>query len=289
MELELQELKMSIPEEIKSIHYQYQMIYQKGDTGTGAIGTATIYSRDDHQHILNTDPTVGNISVKDTGSGNKGNYNYQARSNHAHPLNVDPTVSYVPLVNATAAANGTSDQYCRNDHVHPQQLTCDDIITTTKFIKKAGLATEILLAYGSTTPLVLAQREYCIVRTTQQIKLRTFNAYAYLYSASDEFTFNCRSEFGSLQFNQTYTTNGLVAQQYKLQNNFDYGMQASYILYYETGADRYGELQAKVQSQSNQLMIKQTDSSLGIDPLANVLNIGTVSALLSGYSMKYII
>ncbi|KAA6354914.1 MAG: hypothetical protein EZS28_049559, partial [Streblomastix strix] len=67
-------------------------------------------------------------------------------------LNIDPTTANVPLVNGTAAA-GNSTSYSRGDHIHPQQLTFDNDITATKFIKSGGLASEILCANGDTTTL----------------------------------------------------------------------------------------------------------------------------------------
>ncbi|KAA6375643.1 MAG: hypothetical protein EZS28_028830 [Streblomastix strix] len=162
--------------------------------------------------------------------------------------------------------------------------TITGVKTFDSFKKTNGTNQQILLADGSTTPLVLAQKEFYIVGDTQYIKLCTFNSYAYPYSTSVEFTFNCRSDFGSIQFNQAYTASGLGTYQYKLQTNFDYGMQVCYIVYYDTGADKYGELWARLDAWSNQLIIKQTKQNLQIDPLANVLNSNATSTFPTGYS-----
>ncbi|KAA6325749.1 MAG: hypothetical protein EZS28_054031, partial [Streblomastix strix] len=54
--------------------------------------------------------------------------------------------------NGTAAA-GNNTSYNRGDHIHPQQLTYDNDITATKFIKSGGTATQILLADGDTTTI----------------------------------------------------------------------------------------------------------------------------------------
>ncbi|KAA6358229.1 MAG: hypothetical protein EZS28_046244, partial [Streblomastix strix] len=43
--------------------------------------------------------------------------------------------------------------YSRGDHVHPQQLTYDNDITATKFIKTGGTATELLVANGTIKPI----------------------------------------------------------------------------------------------------------------------------------------
>ncbi|KAA6362642.1 MAG: hypothetical protein EZS28_041831 [Streblomastix strix] len=62
-------------------------------------------------------------------------------------------------------------------------------------------------------------------------------------------------------------------------------MQVCQIIYYDTGVDKYGELWARLDAWSNQLIIKQTNQNLQIDPLANVLNSNAVSALPTGYSI----
>ncbi|KAA6383707.1 MAG: hypothetical protein EZS28_020765, partial [Streblomastix strix] len=64
------------------------------------------------------------------------------------PDQVTPASDELPIVNGTAAA-GNSNSYSRGDHVHPQQLSYDNNITATKFIKTGGTATQILLADGS--------------------------------------------------------------------------------------------------------------------------------------------
>ncbi|KAA6388223.1 MAG: hypothetical protein EZS28_016252 [Streblomastix strix] len=68
------------------------------------------------------------------------------------PDQVTPASDEIPLVDGTASAR-ISTQYSRGDHIHPQQLTYDNNITATKFVKTSGTATEILLANGDTTTL----------------------------------------------------------------------------------------------------------------------------------------
>ncbi|KAA6390332.1 MAG: hypothetical protein EZS28_014142 [Streblomastix strix] len=65
---------------------------------------------------------------------------------------VTPASDELLIVNGEASA-GISTSYSRGDHVHPQQLTYDNDITATKFIKTGGTATEILLANGDTTTI----------------------------------------------------------------------------------------------------------------------------------------
>ncbi|KAA6384672.1 MAG: hypothetical protein EZS28_019801 [Streblomastix strix] len=253
------------------------------DTSVGTIGSASTYARSDHQHPIQT---VDTIPVSDSADGSYGTVESYARNDHSHPINVQTNASIVPIVNRVGN-NGTSAYYSRHDHVHPQQLTYDGNVTATKFIKSGGTNQQILLADGSTTPLVLAQKQYYVAGTTTYIKLCTFNAYIQPSSTSVEFTINCRSGFGLIQFNQSYSSNGLSAYQYKPQINFDYGMQACYIVYFGTDADKYGELQAKLDAWSNSLIIKQTNQSQDTVPLANVLNTDATGALPTGYSSMF--
>ncbi|KAA6383216.1 MAG: hypothetical protein EZS28_021259 [Streblomastix strix] len=68
------------------------------------------------------------------------------------PDQVTPASDELPLVDGTASAR-ISTSYSRGDHVHPQQLTYDNDITATKFIKTGGTASQILLANGDTTTI----------------------------------------------------------------------------------------------------------------------------------------
>ncbi|KAA6357822.1 MAG: hypothetical protein EZS28_046651 [Streblomastix strix] len=68
------------------------------------------------------------------------------------PDQVTPASDELPIVDGTASA-GISTSYSRGDNIHPLQLTYDNDITATKFIKTGGTATEILLANGDTTTI----------------------------------------------------------------------------------------------------------------------------------------
>ncbi|KAA6401452.1 MAG: hypothetical protein EZS28_003021 [Streblomastix strix] len=68
------------------------------------------------------------------------------------PDQVTPASDELPIVDGEASA-GISTSYSRGDHVHPQQLTYDNDITATKFIKTGGTNQQILLANGDTTTL----------------------------------------------------------------------------------------------------------------------------------------
>ncbi|KAA6382785.1 MAG: hypothetical protein EZS28_021688 [Streblomastix strix] len=64
------------------------------------------------------------------------------------PDQVTPASDELPIVNGTASA-GISTSYSRGDHIHPQQLTYDNNITATKFIKTGETNQQILLADGT--------------------------------------------------------------------------------------------------------------------------------------------
>ncbi|KAA6386334.1 MAG: hypothetical protein EZS28_018142 [Streblomastix strix] len=256
----------------------------KIDVNLGAVGTADSYARSDHQHILNTD-TTANKPVKDSGVGNQGDLDYYARSNHSHPLNVDSDTSKVPLVNATAAANGTSDFYCRNDLVHPEQLSYNGNLTATSFIKTGGTANEMLLANGTTKPVVLATRADYISIPEQFIKLCTFNPTLQNNCISVEFTVRGRSGFGLLQFHiLTSTGSGLNSCYYHLIPNFQNCMQEAYALYFGTGTTKTCELWLRLPVWSNTVVIDYTNSSTLTSPITNILNSAPVEALPTDYS-----
>ncbi|KAA6390026.1 MAG: hypothetical protein EZS28_014450 [Streblomastix strix] len=114
------------------------------DSASGSVGTANYYARSDHSHPLNTTTT---IPPQDSAGGAVGTTNYYARNDHSHPINVETNASNIPIVNGVGV-NGSSAFYARQDHVHPQQLTHDDNITATKFIKTVGTNQQILMADG---------------------------------------------------------------------------------------------------------------------------------------------
>ncbi|KAA6372827.1 MAG: hypothetical protein EZS28_031646 [Streblomastix strix] len=280
------------------------------DSASGSVGTTNYYARNNHSHPLNITTSV---HPQDSVSGSVGTTNYYARNDHSHPINVELMLQiFLSLMvlqliydgNVTATkfiktGGLTTEVLCSNGDTKAisdivsnyVDLTTNQTITGVKTfdtIKKTnGINQQILLADGTTTPLVLAQKQYYVAGTTTYIKLCTFNAYIQPSSTSVEFTLNCRSGFGLIQFNQSYSSNGLSAYQYKLQTNFDYGMQACYIVYFGTDADKYGELWAKLDAWSNSLIIKQTNQSQDTVPLANVLNTDATGALPTGYSSMF--
>ena len=82
------------------------------DSGSGVVGTAPAFSREDHRHPLNV-PTSG--TPEKDGTASRGTASTYARSDHVHSLNVDTTN---PASLGTAAP-GTASSYARRDHVHP--------------------------------------------------------------------------------------------------------------------------------------------------------------------------
>ncbi|KAA6358576.1 MAG: hypothetical protein EZS28_045897 [Streblomastix strix] len=81
------------------------------------------------------------------------------------PDQVTPASDATPLEDSGAGSAGISTLYSRGDHVHPQQLTYDNDITATKFIKTGGTNQQILMADGTNKQITdfnpnVAQKEY---------------------------------------------------------------------------------------------------------------------------------
>ncbi|KAA6363804.1 MAG: hypothetical protein EZS28_040669 [Streblomastix strix] len=119
------------------------------DNASGSVGTTNYYARNDHSHPLNI---TTSIPPQDSANESSGTTNYYDRNDHSHPINVETNASNIPIVNGVGS-NGISAFYARQDHIHPQQLTYDENITASKFIKTGGLATEVLCANGDTTTI----------------------------------------------------------------------------------------------------------------------------------------
>ncbi|KAA6353032.1 MAG: hypothetical protein EZS28_051441, partial [Streblomastix strix] len=182
------------------------------------------------------------IPPQDSASGAVGTTNYYARNDHSHPINVETNASNIPIVNGVGA-NGTSAFYARQDHVHPQQLTYDGNVTATKFIKTGGTSNDILLADGSTKQSMLAGRSFTVIDPEQYVKLCTFIAVNSTTDNSIKFEVSTRTGFGQLQFNQHWTNGqGISEYQYKFIPSLASGINNAWILYFNAGVDRYGEL-----------------------------------------------
>ncbi|KAA6364602.1 MAG: hypothetical protein EZS28_039871, partial [Streblomastix strix] len=117
--------------------------------GIATAGICTQYSRRDHVHMLNITTT---IQPTDSASGSVGTTNYYARNHHSHPINIETNASNISIVNGVGA-KGTSAFYARHDRIHLQQLSYDGNVTTTKFIKANGSATEVLCVNGDKTTI----------------------------------------------------------------------------------------------------------------------------------------
>ncbi|KAA6328566.1 MAG: hypothetical protein EZS28_053702, partial [Streblomastix strix] len=114
-------------------------------TTTGSAGTSIYYARADHVH-----PNVYSTALPkvDHGTGTIGVLAQYARADHAHAANYNPFPLNVPAVNQAGGSNGIATYYARSDHIHPQQLTYNDSIMATAFIKTAGLPTHVLMGDG---------------------------------------------------------------------------------------------------------------------------------------------
>ncbi|KAA6365775.1 MAG: hypothetical protein EZS28_038698 [Streblomastix strix] len=253
------------------------------DSASGSVGTTNYYARNDHSHPLNISTT---IPPQDSANGSVGTTNYYARNDHSHPINVETNASNIPIVNGVGA-NGSSAFYARQDHVHPQQLTYDGNVTATKFIKAGGLTTEVLCANGDTKAISDIVSNYVDLTTNQTITgVKTFDSFKKtggtandilladgstkqqsMANNSIEFQVDTRSGFGKIQFNQHWSNGtGISTYQYKFIPSLVTSLSSAWIIYFDTGVNRYGELCAGVfQGQITNILTTdgQTDSPTG--------------------------
>ncbi|KAA6371299.1 MAG: hypothetical protein EZS28_033174, partial [Streblomastix strix] len=264
------------------------------DSADGSYGTVDSYARNDQSHPINVQTNASIIPIVN-GVGNNDTSAYQSRHDHVHPqqLTYDGKVTATKFIKAGGLstqlllANGdtttdfvtkTSTQTISGVKTFNNQITADGYKIPN------GTSQQMLLANRSAKPLVLAQKDFYITGSVQYIKLYTFSAFTEPSDVSVEFTCNCRSGFGLIQFNQVYTSDGIGTYQYQFQSNMSYGMDVCYIIYFGTGADRYGELWARVLMRSNYLTFQQTNQSQETITLNDVLISEMQPQLPSGVS-----
>ncbi|KAA6371181.1 MAG: hypothetical protein EZS28_033292 [Streblomastix strix] len=261
---------------------QVSTIFPAKDTANGEEGVANTYASSDHTHHVNLSSSV---PLKDTGTGTAGTDNVYASVTHQYPLNVDQSSVNIPLLNATAAANGTSDYNCGNEHVHPQQLSYDGNLTATKFFKTGGTSNDIFLANGETKKVVLASKTYQVIEQPQYIKLCTLIALNFSTDNSIEFQIDSRSGFGKLQFNQHWSNGtGIDKYQYQFIPSLATGFSNAWIIYFDTGINRYGELWCLIDSYSYNTYIYQTSISVFQGIITDILTTVPQSKLPTDYS-----
>ncbi|KAA6380859.1 MAG: hypothetical protein EZS28_023615 [Streblomastix strix] len=264
--------------------------------GTVTAGTSTEYTRGDRIHPLKISTNTPN---SDTFSGSVGTSVNYARSDHSHPINISTSIapqdsasgtvetnaSNIPVVNGVGN-NGTSALYARQDHIHPQQLTYDGNVTATKFIKTGGTANDVLLADGSTKKSSIAGRSFTVIDPQQYVKLCTILA---VYSTTDnsiKFEVSTRTGFGQLQSNQHWTNGqGASEYQYLFIPTLASGVRSAWILYFNDGVDRYGELWCKIDYYSYNTFIYVTEVSAFQGNITNILTTDGQTELPEDYSV----
>ncbi|KAA6367484.1 MAG: hypothetical protein EZS28_036989 [Streblomastix strix] len=262
---------------------QDSSILPSKDTTNGEEGVANTYARSDHTHHVNLS---SDTPLKDTGTGTAGTSSVYASATHQHQLNVDPSIVNVPLVNATAAANDTSDYYNRNDHVHPQQLNYDGNITATKFIKTGCTSNDILLADGSTKQTAVAGRSFTVIDPEQYVKLYSIIVVNSNTDNFIKFEVSTRTGFGLLQFNQHWTRGqGISEYQYLFIPTLATGINKAFVLYFNDGVDRYGELWCKIDYNSYIRFIYATEVSAFQGNITNILTTDGQTELPDDYSV----
>ncbi|KAA6396883.1 MAG: hypothetical protein EZS28_007593 [Streblomastix strix] len=153
---------------------QVSTLLPNKDTSFGNISSASTYARSDHQLPVQT---ADSIPPADIADGSYGIVVAYARNNHSHLINVKTNVSIVPVANGVGN-NGTSAYYSRYDHIHPQQLTCDENLTTTKFIKTDG-TTNLILCANSEVTMDLVTKTIDQSITGAKILTSTLQAYQF--------------------------------------------------------------------------------------------------------------
>ncbi|KAA6379076.1 MAG: hypothetical protein EZS28_025397 [Streblomastix strix] len=253
------------------------------DRGTRTAGTANIYASATHQHSLNVDSTAANVPLVSATAASNGTSDFYSRNDHVHPqqLTYDRNITAIKFIRTgelttqILCANGdtTTDFVTKvTTQTITGSKTFNNYITAAGYIIVNGTNQQMLMADGSMKLFTLAEQEFNIDESIQYIKLCMFGAYTIPTDVLVEFTCKCRTGFGLIQFNQVYSSDGIGTYQYKLQSNMSYGMDVCYIIYFGTGADKYGELWARVLMWSSKLIFQQTNQSIETDPLLDVLN-----------------
>ncbi|KAA6394598.1 MAG: hypothetical protein EZS28_009871 [Streblomastix strix] len=250
------------------------------DSASGSVGTSVNYARSDHSHPINISSTT---PLQDN-NGSVGTANSYARSDHQHPINVETNASNILQVDGVGI-NGTSAFYARQDHIHPQQLTYDGNVTATKFIKTGGTANDVLLADGSTKQNSIASKTFTVIDPEQYVKLCTILAVNSTTDNSIKFEVTTRTGFGQLQSNQHWTNGyGISEYQYLFIPTLATGISKAWILYFNDGVDRYGELWCKIDFYSYNTYIYATEVSVFQGNITNILTTDGQTQLPEGFS-----
>ncbi|KAA6358512.1 MAG: hypothetical protein EZS28_045961, partial [Streblomastix strix] len=203
------------------------------------------------------------------------------------PDQVTPASDELPLVDGTASA-GISTSYSRGDHVHPQQLTYDNDITATKFIKTGGLATEVLCANGDTTTIdSKISRTYNSV-TGGYIRLCVFPAGSSTGAPYIQFQVTCNTNaMQTIDLVPNYTSSGIAlygvftAPSY-VQDIYNVYYGVDQLLHTHTGTGSAAIYSAWIHIMSSSGMVTVTvskQSTYNIDRVTEILTQDIVSSI----------
>ncbi|KAA6390556.1 MAG: hypothetical protein EZS28_013917 [Streblomastix strix] len=120
-------------------------------TKTEIYAKNEVYSRSDTYSQTQTNNLINNkvsdsIPGNDTFSGSAGVLSLFVKSDHRHIINVAPGTDIELCVNGVSS-KGTSAYYSRHDHVHPQQITFNQNLTASGFIKSGSDDTSVLMSW----------------------------------------------------------------------------------------------------------------------------------------------
>ncbi|KAA6383889.1 MAG: hypothetical protein EZS28_020585 [Streblomastix strix] len=175
------------------------------DSGAGVAGISTEYSRGDHQHPLQISEQ---IPSRDTGTGAAGTSTAYSRADHQHILNTDPTVANLPQKDTGTGNNGNLDYYARSNHAHP--LNVDPTAANVPLVNATAAA----------------------------------NCTSDFYSRNDHVHPQQLTYDGNITATKFIKTGGtandiLLADGSTKQTT---GINNAWVLYFNDGVDRYGEL-----------------------------------------------
>ncbi|KAA6363585.1 MAG: hypothetical protein EZS28_040888, partial [Streblomastix strix] len=152
------------------------------DSGTGTAGASNVYANAVHQHPLNVDPTVANVPLVNATAAANGTSDFYCRNDHVHPqqLTYDGNITATKFIKTgglatellVANGNSTTDFVTKTTaQTITGVKTFYNQITADGYKIPNGTSQQMLLANGSTKPLVLAEKDFYIAGSLQYIKL----------------------------------------------------------------------------------------------------------------------
>ncbi|KAA6388755.1 MAG: hypothetical protein EZS28_015717 [Streblomastix strix] len=206
------------------------------------------------------------------------------------PDQVTPANDELPMVNGTASA-GISTSYSRGDHIHPQQLTYDNDITATKFIKTGGTNKQILLANGDTTTLDSKLSRTYNGSAGGWIRLCVFPAGASVGNPFIEFkVYTSYSAVQTIRLVPYYTVNGIntvyriftAPTKVSTSYNIDQGVNQLFHNHSGSGTSAVYAAYVRLESAGNITIVVSDQSTYYTNRITEILTQDVVSGVSNG-------